>query len=92
MIAGFISVQLIPQISTVQFSVIITDFEPIKLELKLRISSKQNKHGGRAKQSKNCLPVENDSFYLFLMTEKKLSQTRLIKVTCLGDFLRPLSL
>jgi hypothetical protein len=30
-------------------------FEPIKWELKLQISSKQNKHGGRAKQSKNYL-------------------------------------
>jgi hypothetical protein len=28
--------------------------------------SKQNKHGGRAKQSKNCLRVENIAFIFFL--------------------------
>ena len=57
----FISVQLIPNHSAICYH-----FEPIKLELKLKIASKQNKHGGRDKQNKNCLRVKNIAFIFFL--------------------------
>ena len=73
----FISVHLIPNHSAIlcnHSEILCYHSQPIKLELKLRIASKQNKHDGRAKQSKNCLRVENLAFIFFYNEKNYLKQ------------------